>query len=221
MFCAQCGVFASDETTFCSHGGQALQRAETSQDARRGEPFTGRPVSRPSDDGAPGAFQQFQPTQQASEAVSKEEAIRIFVGKNFDYFKLKWKVAEQKKNNQSWNWAAFFMMLSWLAYRKMYLYSWIFIGAVGVEELCDFVFSVPDHLSHTITVAIATAFGCQGNHCYKLHVEKKVTEIINRYPPEQARIELQKQGGTSVGAAIGFLSIFLALVVLIVAAVQK
>jgi len=107
MFCAQCGVFASDETTFCSHGGQALQRAETSQDARRGEPFTGRPVSRPSDDGAPGAFQQFQPTQQASEAVSKEEAIRIFVGKNFDYFKLKWKVAEQKKNNQSWNWAAF------------------------------------------------------------------------------------------------------------------
>jgi len=103
----------------------------------------------------------------------------------------------------------------WMAYRKMYLYSWIFIGVVIVEILCEYAFGLPDKLSNAVNFGIAVTFGWQGNYWYKLHVEKKVKEITAMNAPEQAKIELARQGGTNVGAAIGFFVVLLALIVLV------
>ena len=50
---------------------------------------------------------------------------------------------------------------------------------------------------------------------YKLHVEKKTREIRTMNAPEQAHVELARQGGTSIGAAFGFFAAALALVILV------
>ena len=147
-----------------------------------------------------------------------DEAAKLFVGKNYEYFVNKWAIAEQKKSKQSWNWAAFFLGVAWMAYRKMYLYSWIFIGVVAVGTLCEYALGFPDKLSNAINVAIAITFGFQGNYWYKLHVEKKVKEITATNTPEQAKIELSRQGGTSIGAAI---VAPLAILILVVVVAEK
>ncbi len=147
--------------------------------------------------------------------VANDEAAKTFVGKNYDYFKKKWEIAETKKSKQSWNWAAFLVGFSWMAYRKMYLYSWIFIGVIVIEILCEYAFGFSSKLSSAINMGIAITFGWQGNYWYKLHVEKKVREIVAINSPEQAKIELEKQGGTSIGAAIGFAVAFIAIIILV------
>lgn len=155
-----------------------------------------------------------QPTPH-HQGTGVDELSGIFVGKNYDYFKRKWEIAEQNRNKQSWNWAAFLFGFSWMAYRKMYLYSWIFVGLLVVESLCEYAFGFSDKLSHTINVGINVVFGWQGNYLYKLHVEKKTREIRTMNAPEQAHVELARQGGTSIGAAFGFFAAALALVILV------
>jgi divalent metal cation (Fe/Co/Zn/Cd) transporter len=102
-----------------------------------------------------------------------------------------------------------------MPYRKMYLYSAVFIGVIAVETLCEIAFGVSNSLSNAISLGIAVALGMQGNTLYKLHVEKKTKEIIAMNTPEQAKIELVKQGGTSVAAVVGFSVVFISIMVLI------
>jgi uncharacterized protein YecT (DUF1311 family) len=147
--------------------------------------------------------------------VAGEEATSLFIGKNHEYFKRKWKIAEGKKDKQSWNWAALILGFSWMAYRKMYLYSFTFIGAVLIEQLCEYAFSFPDKISNAINIAIAIAFGKFGNYLYMQHVEKKVKEICALNSPDHVNQELAKQGGTNIGAAFGFVAAFVAIEILV------
>lgn len=154
------------------------------------------------------------PNQNAPTSVG-EEAMSLFVGKNYEYFKRKWEIAEGKKNKQSWNLAAFIFGFSWMAYRKMYLYSWVFIGVVMVELLCEFAFALPDRMSNAINIAIAISFGKFGNYLYKHHAEKKIKEICALSAPDQVDKELRSHGGTNIVAALGFVAAFVAIMILV------
>ncbi len=151
----------------------------------------------------------------ATGQLSRDDAIKIFIGKNHAYFLNKWEEASKKNARQSWNWVAFLLGFGWMGYRKMYLYSWIFMGIIGVETLCELAFGLPASLSGMVNIAIACIFGAKGNIWYKRHVEKQVNAILAMHDPAQARIELARQGGTNVGAAVGFVVGLLALLVLI------
>jgi len=157
------------------------------------------------------------PAQASMQAATKkdDEASRIFIGKNYDYFQKKWEIGDKKNRKYSWSWAAFLLGFSWMAYRKMYLYSWIFIGMILLEVLCEYAFDFPGKLSNAINIGIAVSFGMQGNYWYKLHTEKKIKEITAMNTPEQSRIELARQGGTSIGAAVGFVVALLAVIFLV------
>jgi len=163
------------------------------------------------------------PTPTSPESLSRAEAVELFVGKNHAYFARKWEIASKRKNRQSWNWAAFLVGFGWMGYRKMYLYSWIFIGVIGVEALCEIAFGFPSWLSGAINGFMVCFFGAQGNALYQRHVDKQVDAILASHPPEQARTELTRQGGTNVGAGIGFVVALVVLLVLIaaVAGVQE
>lgn len=196
-FCTKCGNQFEVGAAFCGHCGTGV--AATA-------------IVQPS-------LSMAAPQGRASDGITSEEM--KFIGKNYEYFDRKWKTAALKKSKQSWNWAAFFLPLPWIAYRKMYLYCWIFIGILGVEALAEYAFGSSDTLSNVITFAIAVTFGWQGNSLYKFHVQKKVKEITAMNTPEQTEIELARQGGTNVGAAIGFTVAALAVITLIVLAGEK
>jgi hypothetical protein len=147
-----------------------------------------------------------------------EELLRLFVGTNYEYYARKWKQAETKRSKRSWNWAAFFLGLGWMAYRRMYKYSWIFIGIIFAEEVFELAFAFPAAVSNAVNIAIAFTYGWHGNSWYKLYCEKKIREIApNGMAIESARIEVVRQGGTNIRAAIGFVLVGFILLILLVA----
>jgi hypothetical protein len=192
-FCSKCGALVAADAAFCGACGAAVLTIAN----------------------------QKTPSTAQAELTLGDESARIFVGKNYDYFLRKWGIAEQKKSKQSWNWAAFLVGFAWMAYRKMYLYSWIFVGVVIVETLCEYAFGLPEKLSNAINLGIAATFGWQGNSWYKRHVEQKVKEITKMNTPEQAKLELVRQGGTNIGAAIGFFVALVAIITLVLAVAER
>lgn len=152
-----------------------------------------------------------QPRSAAATSLPRQEAIKIFVGKNHGYFERKWKEAAQRKQQLSWNWAAFLVGFGWMGYRKMYLYSWIFIGVVVAELIAELAIGVPSSITSSINLGIAMGFGLKGNAWYQQHVNQRVDQILASHAPEQARIELARQGGSNIGAAVGFVAALLVL----------
>ena len=143
--------------------------------------------------------------------LSRQEAIQIFVGKNHGYFERKWAEAAQRKHPLSWNWVAFLVGFGWMGYRKMYLYSWIFIGVIAAELIVELAIGVPSSITSSINLGVAIGFGLKGNAWYQQHVNQQVNHILASHTPEQARIELARQGGTNIGAAVGFVAALLVL----------
>lgn len=192
-FCSKCGTQFVAEAAFCGECGATVRVATESPSGASGlnTPTTG------------------------------DEAVKLFIGKNYDYFLKSWNIAEKKTSKHSWNWAAFIVGFGWMAYRKMYLYAWIFIGAVVVEALCEIAFGFSGKISNAINLGIAVAFGMHGNYLYKLHVEKKTKEIMSLNASEQIKIELSRQGGTSIGAAAGFVFALLLILILVGLASNK
>ena len=60
-------------------------------------------------------------------------------------------------------------------------------------------------------LGISIGFGLKGNAWYQQHVNQRVNHILESHTPEQARIELARQGGTNIGAAVGFVAALLVL----------
>ena len=54
----------------------------------------------------------------------------LFVGNNYAFYARRWAESERLGGVISWNWAAFFVSLPWLAYRKMYWHCGIIIAAL-------------------------------------------------------------------------------------------
>ena len=187
-FCSQCGAQVVAEAAFCLACGKTVLAS---------------------------AIKQPTPISTQADSILENEASKIFVGKNYDYFLRKWEIAEQKKSKTSWNWAAFVFGGAWMAYRKMYIYSWIFLGVMVLEILCEYAFGFPEKFSNIINISIAVTFGLQGNSLYKQHVEKKTREIIAMNTPDQAQNELVRQGGTNIGATIGFIVALIAIAMLL------
>lgn len=196
-FCTKCGTQFESGAAFCGNCGAGFAVTSTFQPS----------------------FIKDAPQTSAADVVTTAEM--KFIGNNYEYFNRKWKTAEQKKSKQSWNWAAFFLTLFWMGYRKMYIYCWFYVGIIGVVTLSEYAFGVSGTLSNAVDVGLSFALGMQGNYLYKLHVQKKVRAITAMYTPEQADIELTRQGGTSIGAAIGFAVAALAIVYLIVIVGEK
>ncbi|MEJ5127581.1 DUF2628 domain-containing protein [Comamonas sp. MYb21] len=190
-----------------SAGGVGVQIASgVAADAIQAPAAVSTPASAPAAPPAVTPAPAMQPRSATASSSSRQEAIQIFVGKNHGYIEHKWKKASQRKHQWSWNWAAFLVGFGWMGYRKMYLYSWIFIGVVAAELIAELVIGVPSSITSSINLGIAIGFGLKGNAWYQQHVNQRVDQILASHAPEQARIELARQGGTNIGAAVGFVA---------------
>lgn len=144
-----------------------------------------------------------------AEAIAEDVAIATFVGKKYDYYRQKWSGSERKGSITSFNGGALLFGFLWMAYRKMYKFCGIFMAVVIAETLLELALDLPSSLSSAISIAMTVCFGMFGNHLYKLHVEQKIREITAEGTPTQINAELARQGGTSFGAAIGFLVVLI------------
>lgn len=189
--CPKCSAPAAPAASFCSACGTALTAST------------------------------FPETQPSALVEAEMEPAEIVVGKKFAYYKAKWDKVGPNTSAASWNWAAFFLGFIWIAHRKMYWLCWIFVGIFGVEFLLEGLFSLSSKISNAINLGTAVVIGMQGNYWYRLHVNQKIKNITYQYPPALAKSELQRQGGTSWLAPIGFIAIVFVEAVVMIALTGK
>jgi len=154
--------------------------------------------------------------------MEHEDLLRLFVGKNYEYYAAKWKLVEQRSERaekwfgkDSWNWAAFFIGFNWTAYRGMYDYSSILIFFLVIHLVLALWTRGSDEFN-VVHVILAFIYGVRGNSRYKLHVEKKVKEITSSGASAEAiRMRIAQEGGTNLGAAAGFTAVMIILMMLI------
>lgn len=182
-FCHACGAALPASAAFCPSCG--ARPAHTNDAAPS---FGSAPTADVFGAGAP----------PSTEALKQ----KIFIGRNYDLYAAKWALANAKKSPTSWNWAAFFLGVGWMAYRKMYKFSFIFIAVLALETIVEYLLKLPVGISVAVNMGVAVTFGLLGNSWYLLHVRQKVDEISRTLPPQLVESEPRRQGGTHVGVAL-------------------
>jgi hypothetical protein len=145
-----------------------------------------------------------------------QDEVKAFVGKNVDYYWSRWRPLIQGENWTAFNWAAFFFSGWWLAYRKMYAAALLFFAIMipamilppqGAGESIE-------ALQRALGLIVALVCGGYANRWYWSHAAETIGRIRVQAPPDKVIDAIAKRGGTSVGAALGFFAIFVALVLL-------
>jgi tetratricopeptide (TPR) repeat protein len=140
------------------------------------------------------------------DAETREEVL-AFTGKNGDFYQKKWEKLSKRSFPYSWNWAAFFFSFFWFAYRRMNVYSYMFLGFLLILDLIFIIFLKQQPKSTSYSPAfLIVALG--SNKIYFDFVLKQVKKMQMLYPNREERMELlQKRGGVSWKFAILFLII--------------
>lgn len=153
-----------------------------------------------------------KPTSSSSSSspdLNQHELLSIFVDKNYDYYTRKWELMSDRKSKSSFNWAAFFLTFLWMAYRKMYLYSFATIGLTMLSGVLGILINPSGIFSNSVGFGISLATGFGGNYWYKKHAENKIKMITaSATNLEAAKLVLAKQGGVSWWSVFGFTTIF-------------
>lgn len=133
-----------------------------------------------------------------SEAAMQVDAL---IGVNQPFYARQWQIAERNNLSISWNWAALFLGVFWMAYRKMYLPCIVFVattlGIVGGAIALQLPAPTMHALLETLQIAFAVLFGLYGNWVYRWHVQRTLKRINTHYSPEDVPPQIARWGGVS------------------------
>lgn len=151
---------------------------------------------------------------------TSEQELRTFVGKRADYYLNEWRPAlDEQSSATGFNVAGMFLSGLWLPYRKMYLVTLIFYGALVAETALEELVYVgvlgrsepPAGLRLLVGLVAGFVCGLFGNSWYLAHARKKIASLRSNSLEGNAYFEaLGKVGGTSLGAVL--LSLLLAFI---------
>ena len=144
----------------------------------------------------------------------------LFVGNNYAFYARRWAESERLGGVISWNWAAFFVSLPWLAYRKMYWHCGIIIAAGLLFMGTAQVLQIPPEKMMQWQINAAPIFsmlmGLFSNWMYRKHAERTIRQITATYSdPEQRSQQLAQQGGASMTSAAAIVAIAFVLPMLV------
>lgn len=122
-----------------------------------------------------------------------EEKLKDFASN--DYFVESW------GKSTSFNIGAFIFTLFWLAYRKMYLYTFLY---VVIHSVLFYILTATvdsNIYAWIVNLALCIVFGFLGNRLYLHFAESKVARIARMYAdPGEQQERISQAGGTSLGA---------------------
>ena len=142
------------------------------------------------------------------EQVTRDE-ITLFIQNNENFYKRKFKKMDETGKSVSWNWAAFFMGIYWMLYRKMYFKAGAFL-------LLSMVASYTPYIGNILNLCVLFGIAVYANALYKDHVENSIKKV-SIFFPEKKEEALEKIGGTNLPMTIGigvahFIIVFIVLV---------
>jgi len=136
--------------------------------------------------------------------LQDSELTQLFVGDKYPYYATKWQRAQENHRNYSWNWAAFFFGVGWMAYRKMYRNAWLILLAMVSVTTLEVALSLPYAATIVFWLALWLGFGMWSSRMYQAPLQKKLSAILGSSPsPEAARLRVACDGRTNSWAAIG------------------
>jgi hypothetical protein len=138
---------------------------------------------------------------------------RAFVGPEADYYVARWeRIAEQGSRALGFNWAAFFLHVFWLLYRRMYSWFWmtlaVIVGLIVIQSIAvDAVLRNAPSLAPLMVIVVFAApvffwviFGTLGTYWYYLHARRRVRRITAGSEPDLEAIG--RAGGTNWWAPV-------------------
>ncbi len=146
-------------------------------------------------------------------AAPTREELEAFVGKRASYY---WRKSGRNRHDDGlmagWNWAAAFLSIFWMLYRRMHKEFWIIVGilvlwgaAEGVvEEMADLQAESTRSIERFGNFVFAVVMGMIGNGLYLRRVRREVLQSRSLFSadPQGHRAHLAKRGGTSWTAAL-------------------
>jgi len=163
---------------------------------------------------------QQKPSRSSDDTIQRA-LLRAYVNQNYEKYQSLWDKAASRPTKPSWNWAAFFLSLGWLAYRKMYALSALWIGLLLLELIASIVFGYSERYSNAFGLGLAFAAGQVGNMLYERHANKQVDQVKLALPPSHWISALRIQGGASWAAGIAAWVIYLLLWLLVALVAEK
>ncbi len=139
----------------------------------------------------------------------ERENLRIFVGKNANYYIAKWEELGEG-NKISWNWSAFFFGLIWFAYRKMYPHTFAMLIFSIILYIVQVKFNTSEWVVALTNLSISIVIGMFGNYLYYDYSKSKLKDIKKQTQDERKLyVELARNGGTSIATAFGIFVLYL------------
>ena len=120
--------------------------------------------------------------------------LSLFIQKNQDFYEKKFKKMEETGKSISWNWAAFFMGIYWMIYRKMYFKA-------GAFFILSLVASSTPYIGWILNIADLVGIAVYGNALYLDHVSGNLKKAKIFFPDTQD-LFAEEKGGTNLSFAI-------------------
>lgn len=172
VFCSACGTKNTSISSFYSNCGSELVSNKQNIDYKKDNTNIQSNVSSNTNN------------------YSDLDDVMKFVGKNTGYYQNKFDTITKTGSKITWNWAAFFLNIYWLLYRKMYLQA-------GGLFLITVVLNCIPYIGWLVSIGVTIAFGMYANSIYLDHIQKKLIEI-NSLDYSQREFAIQKKGGTNL-----------------------
>lgn len=177
MFCTYCGEKVPDSTVICPICGHIIETTNSN----------------------------YNYNDYLSEHLTLDD-LKRFVGlEKLHFYLSKWEpyMDDEKSISPTWNWPAFLFTFFWLAFRKMYLFLFLYyiitfailyISPVEIESLLSFCFYI--------------FMGMYGNKLYFIHCKSKIKKIkASSSNQEEILSTIENKGGCSIVAPLALFSL--------------
>ncbi|MCC3868163.1 DUF2628 domain-containing protein [Terrisporobacter mayombei] len=139
--------------------------------------------------------------------------LNLFIQKNQNFYEEKFRKMDDSGKSISWNWAAFFMGIYWMIYRKMYFKA-------GAFFILSLVASSTPYIGGILNLAVLIGIGIYANALYQDQIRVNM-EKTKGLLPEAKEIIAKKRGGTNLPLAIGLYAVQNILAIIILVMVSK
>ncbi|HBI92946.1 MAG TPA: hypothetical protein DDY58_11300 [Terrisporobacter glycolicus] len=139
--------------------------------------------------------------------------LNLFIQKNLNFYEEKFRKMDDSGKSISWNWAAFFMGIYWMIYRKMYFKA-------GAFFILSLVASSTPYIGGILNLAVLIGIGIYANALYQDQIRGNM-EKTKGLLPEAKEIIAKKRGGTNLPLAIGLYAVHNIVVIMILVFVSK
>lgn len=136
--------------------------------------------------------------------------VSLFIQKNQKFYEEKFKKIYETGKSRSWNWAAFFMGIYWMIYRKMYFKA-------GAFFILSLVASSTPYIGVILNFAVLVGIAIYANALYLDHINGNI-EKTNTLFPDNKDVIIKRIGGTNLPLALGIYVVHNLLLVIILIA---